>query len=92
MTNTRTRVVNFRVTAAEFERLKIASSQQRARSLSDFARIVMLAQYDLGTVRNSYDDRFVSIDRRVADIERSMAQLLEACSRCATPAGQLGDN
>jgi hypothetical protein len=54
--------------------------------------MVMLAQYDLGTVRNSYDDKFVSIDRRVADIERSMAQLLEACSRCATPAGQLGDN
>jgi hypothetical protein len=80
MSKPRTRLVNFRVTDEEFERLKAASDRQSARSLSDFARCVMLTQHDICSVSGSYDDRFVSFDRRVASLERSMARLVEALS------------
>ena len=80
MTNARTRLVNFRVTDEEFERLKTASSRQRARSLSDFARAVMLAQDEPGEPAGSHDDRFRSFERRVTALERSMARLVEALS------------
>ena len=80
MTNARTRLVNFRVTDEEFERLKAASSQRHARSLSDFARGVMLAHHDLIDLSGSNDDRMLSFDRRVTALERSMARLVDALS------------
>lgn len=80
MSKTRTRLVNFRVTDEEFERLKSASSRQGARCLSDFARCVMLGQPNICPVTGSYDDRLLSFDRRVAALENSMARLVEALS------------
>ena len=72
MRKIRTRLVNFRVTDEEFERLKTASDRQGARCLSDFARSIMFG--------GSYDDRLLSLDQRLTGLERSMARLVEALS------------
>src|ERR1017187_9362681 len=52
MSTARTRLVNFRVTDEEFERLKTASGRQGARCLSDFARGVMLGSPNLRSCAN----------------------------------------
>ncbi len=72
MRKIRTRLINFRVTDEEFERLKTASDRQGARCLSDFARSIMFG--------GSYDDRLLSLDQRVTGLERSMARLVKAMS------------
>jgi hypothetical protein len=80
MSHARTRLVNFRVTDEELERLKTASGRQGARCLSDFARCVMLGQPNLHPVAGSYDDKLLSVDRRLTAVEQSMARLVEALS------------
>jgi len=80
MSKARTRLVNFRVTDEEFERLKTASSRQGARCLSDFARSLTLGPPNICPVSGYYDDRLLSFDRRVAALERSMSRLVEALS------------
>ena len=72
MRKVRTRLVNFRVTEEELERLEIASDRQGARCLSDFARSIMFG--------GTYDDRLLSLDQRLTGLERSMARLVEAVS------------
>lgn len=72
MRKIRTRLVNFRVTDEELERLKTASDRQGARCLSDFARSIMFG--------GTYDDRLLSLDQRLTGLERSMARLVEAVS------------
>ena len=80
MSQARTRLVNFRVTDEELERLKTASGRQGARCLSDFARCVMLGQPNLHPVAGAYDDKLVSFDQRLVALEHSMARLVEALS------------
>jgi hypothetical protein len=80
MSTARTRLVNFRVTDEEFERLKTASGRQGARCLSDFARGVMLGSPNLRSCANSDEDRLLSFDRRLVALELSMARLVEALS------------
>ena len=72
MRQIRTRLVNFRVTDEELERLKTASDRQGARCLSDFARSIMFG--------GTYDDRLLSMDQRLTGVEHSMARLVEALS------------
>jgi hypothetical protein len=78
MSTARTRLVNFRVTDEELERLKTASGRQGARCLSDFARAVMLGQPNFRPVSGSYDDKLLSFDQRLIALEHSMARLVEA--------------
>ena len=80
MRRTRTRLVNFRVTDEEFERLKIASERRGARCLSDFARAIILDQPEGPSLPGSYDDRFRSFDRRLNSLEQSMSRLVAALS------------
>jgi hypothetical protein len=77
MPKARTRLVNFRVTDEEFERIRSASDQHGARCLSDFARAVMFGQPNLHSA-GSHDDWLVSVDRRLTALERSMSRLTEA--------------
>ena len=72
MRKIRTRLVNFRVTDEEFDRLKTASDRQGARCLSDFARSILFGGSDR--------DRLLSLDQRVTAVERSMAHLAKALS------------
>lgn len=75
MLRTRTRLVTFRVTDDELDRLKIACDRQGARCLSDFARSAMLS---ILLNSESLSDKMVHLDRRIFALEASMSRLVDA--------------
>jgi hypothetical protein len=78
----RSRIVNFRVTDEEFERLKNASALQGSRCLSDFARSVMLttagAPVSPAGPAAPVNNRLHSVEQRLAALESSVARLEDA--------------
>jgi len=80
MRKIRTRLVNFRVTDEEFQQLKTSSERRGARCLSDFARSAMLNPPEGQSPSGSYDDRFLSFDRRLTSLELAMSRLVAALS------------
>ena len=80
MSQTRTRLVNFRLTDEEFEQLKTASSRQGARCVSEFVRHVILTAPNRCPASSSYDDNLMLFERRVATLEQSMTRLIESFS------------
>ena len=72
----RSRIINFRVTNEEFERLKSASALHGARCLSDFARSIILE--GAAASPNSVNDRLLSCERRLSTLETSHARFEEA--------------
>jgi hypothetical protein len=65
MLQPRTKLVNFRVTEEEYEKLRSASVERGARCLSDFARVAVM--------QAAGDD--ADFGRRIAAIECEMARL-----------------
>jgi hypothetical protein len=86
--NVRNRLVNFRVTAEELERLKTASSLQNARCLSEFARDVILeSACDAGRALASGDavaGQLLSFDRRLSRIESTVERLANTVEAAGT--------
>lgn len=78
MHNLRTRLVNFRVTNEEFEKLKSACDRRGARCLSDFARTVMLASQDVDP--QDVGERLAALDRRISGLELSISRLVDSFS------------
>jgi len=79
MQKVRSRLINFRVTDEEFERLKTASVVQGSRCLSEFARMVMLgtAADPLSPAETeSLGSRLSVFDRRLTVLESNVARLL----------------
>jgi uncharacterized protein (DUF1778 family) len=74
----RRRLINFRVTEEEFERLKVAAALQGSRCLSEFARFVMLgtAGTQACATPESFDSKLSMFDRRLAVLESHMARLV----------------
>jgi hypothetical protein len=74
----RRRLVNFRVTDEELERLKTAAALQGSRCLSEFARFVMLGSADtqISPAPESVDSRLLMLDRRLAVLESNVARLV----------------
>ncbi len=79
MYKVRRRLINFRVTEEEFERLKTAVSLQGSRCLSEFARLVMLgsAGAHSGANPESVDNKLMMFDRRLCVLESHMARLVD---------------
>ena len=75
MLRTRTRLVTFRLTDDELERLKIACDRQGARCLSDFARSTMLSSLSNS---ESIGDKMLDLERRILAIEASMSRFVSA--------------
>jgi uncharacterized protein (DUF1778 family) len=75
MLRTRTRLVTFRLTDDELERLKVACDQQGARCLSDFARSTMLSSL---ISSESINDKVRDQERRILALEASMSRLVSA--------------
>ena len=96
MNKIRDRILNFRLSSDEFERLRNASSLRGARCLSEFARSVLLANLRTEPGANqteSSDERLLSMDRRLCTLEVDMAQLMEALTnlgglKSKAPGGQ----
>jgi hypothetical protein len=85
MNKIRKRLVNFRVTDQEFERIKTASDRQGARCISEFARTVMLGGTSPDTVSDSGDslnlnDKLLSLERRLAMLELYVSRTIDALS------------
>jgi hypothetical protein len=73
----RKKIVNFRVSEAEFDQLRAACLRNGARSISDFARACMMLQIEANC------DREALLDHRIAELETQMELLL----RLVRPAG-----
>jgi hypothetical protein len=88
----RNRLVNFRVTEDELERLKTASALKRARCLSEFARSVVLRTADdivpnsngKSTGSGSGDDQMLSFDRRLTHLESHIVEIMETLRKAKT--------
>ena len=76
--NPRNRLVNFRLSDEEFERLKNACGQFGARSISDFARGSVLDRIVDGPAASNArpGERMVELDHKVAALEGQVSQLL----------------
>jgi hypothetical protein len=73
----RNRLVNFRLSEGEFERLRQACVRFRARSVSEFARNAVLQSLEesLGAGRPS-PGRLAALDQKVCELEIRIEQLL----------------
>ena len=74
----RNRLVNFRLSEEEFEKLKASSSLNDARSLSDFARAaVMRTVSELASADLSANPNGKAVnDRRIAELESRIEELM----------------
>lgn len=68
-TKPRTRAVIFRLTQEEYNRVKFASSEGGARSLSDFARANVL--------RATGDPTLGQVERKLDELNRTVRRLAE---------------
>lgn len=74
----RKRLVNFRLSQEEYEKLKTAFPSQGARSISDFARTVVLRSVGLSdTPESSIHARLSSLGSKVAELEARLAGLVQ---------------
>lgn len=86
----RNRLVNFRLSEEEFEKLKASSSLNDARSLSDFARAAVMrtvAELSTGESSSSSNARAVN-DRRISELEsriEEMMKLMQALRAASVP-------
>ena len=82
--NPRTKLVNFRLSEAEFQSLRAASAQFGARSLSDFARCAVLKSYGGDTdVDGLLHIRLSDLDHKVSAIETNMQEIKEYLATAA---------
>lgn len=80
----RTRLITFRVSDEEFESIQASPALQRARSLSDLARLSLLQVVNGKGVKESADQwcrdtnlRIQQIERRVTELQMIVAKVLE---------------
>ena len=71
----RTRTVVFRVSEAEYERLKAASADAGARSLSDYTRTELLSSIETDSKGMKVHDRFHAIDEKLSDLQKSVLHI-----------------
>jgi hypothetical protein len=72
--NPRNRLVNFRLSQEEFEKLKAACSEYGARSVSDFARSSVLRS--LEQFQEVSCGRACDLEHKVVELEARVEQLL----------------
>ncbi|MFN7925816.1 MAG: hypothetical protein U0Q16_37290 [Bryobacteraceae bacterium] len=70
----RNRLVNFRLSDEEFERLRQSCGNHDCRSISDFARQAVMDKIARGP--EAEPERLRSLDFKVAELEGRVAQLL----------------
>jgi len=71
----RTRVVSFRLSEEEHEELIGYCARQGVRSLSDFARLATLIQFESRNISQQPDTALQQIYRRLAALDREVERL-----------------
>ncbi len=83
--NPRNRLVNFRLSEIEFERLKAACLENGARSISEFARSSVLRSLEApGGMSSEKHNRMTDLDHKVAELEIRVDQLLRLLAVTST--------
>jgi hypothetical protein len=77
MLQPRNRLVNFRLSEDEFERLKASCKSQGARSISDFARSSVLDRMEAPPNGPFGQGRLTQIDTKVSELEMRLGLLLQ---------------
>lgn len=74
----RNRLVNFRLSEDEFEKLRDSCERFGARSISDFARSSVLARLEEGPEQAaSPKTKIATLDNKVMELETRVSQLLK---------------
>ena len=74
----RTRIVNFRVTDEEYDKLKTACEVQGSRCISDFARTALLALSQAHTAPDvSTQGRLSVLDEKISSLGSGIYRLIE---------------
>lgn len=74
--NPRNRLVNFRLSEAEFEALRTACQAMGARSIAEFARSAVLEKMSHSDGSDAGRVRVFQLDHKVAELETKVGQLL----------------
>lgn len=82
--NPRNRLVNFRLSEAEFEALRVACQAMGARSISEFARSAVLEKMSQSNGPDAGRVRVFQLDHKVAELETKVGQLLSLLSATGT--------
>lgn len=75
MFSRRTRIVSFRISEEEYERLMDLCAIRQARSVSDFARLATLGQFQADTLNNHSDDTLRDLYRQLRVLDREVKRL-----------------
>lgn len=95
MNNIRKRLINFRVTDQEYERIKASSDREGARCVSEFARTVMMgtpkpdtssdgANASNGADATNVNEKLLAFERRLAMLELCVLRLGDGLSGAKT--------
>lgn len=76
--NARSRLVNFRLTPAEMENLRVACLLHGARNMSDFARSAVLQSVEVQVHPESQlAERFTHVEVRLSELDASVRHFTE---------------
>lgn len=73
----RTRIVSFRVSEEEYQDLVSLCLRRQARSISDFARLVTLSQFEVNGSDAKAESALQQIERKLGVIDREVRRLAE---------------
>jgi polysaccharide export outer membrane protein len=79
----RDRIVLFRLTRDEYQRLRKASAASGARSISDFTRKELLGRSQAAPAVNGIEDRLSAFDQRLSELHAAVRQILRLLKQLA---------
>ena len=79
----RDRIVLFRLTRDEYQRLRKASAASGARSISDFTRKELLDRSQAAPAVNGIEDRLSAFDQRLSELHAAVRQILRLLKQLA---------
>jgi hypothetical protein len=77
MTDSRNRVVFFRITEGEYDKLREVLSRDGARSLSDFMRSQLLDYIHSGTTTERLYRRLDALEQQIQELRSTTVSLLQ---------------
>lgn len=86
----RNRLVNFRLSEDEFEKLRTSCERLGARSISDFARSSVLERMEAPTGTSAPPAKIQTLDNKVAELERRVGQLLQLVEATGVSSAAIG--
>lgn len=83
----RNRLVNFRLSEDEFERLRTSCAESGARSISDFARSSVLDRLEEVSAGGASPTlpQLANLDHKVTDLESRVTQLIQLLTTVGRP-------